>query len=98
MEMLTIPCELIENIRQIIECVRKEYCPNYFDPQDVFSVNIKHLQELLEEKRNSCVEVKYIPYLKEAIENAKNYNDECGISKTEILKVWDWIWPLYKKR
>ena len=91
---MLIPKEYIENIITIVEWNLKEYHSPEL-PKDDFVIKWEKIVDLLTSKNLEVIDEKFLYYLNYAIQTAKNYVDECGVSENDVNKLFDWIMPLY---
>lgn len=95
--MSTVPKEFLQSLIKVLEWYQEAYC----DPQTRTETSI-YLERLIDtlciEKDKTELTERYIILIKEAVESAMNYKEECGMPITDIEALRDWVWPLYKER
>lgn len=87
-------------LTQILRWNIETYC----DPDaqlDEFKLMLTRILDMLEASLGTddvALDDKHIIWVKEAIENARNYWQECGVPKEDVDMLWRWILPKYLKR
>lgn len=88
----------IDPLIRIIEWNIVAYCdPN--DKKDEFKTRLNPIKVALEKASGADdVELKEdaVRWIKDAVENAWNYQQECGVSKETVGELYRWILSIYK--
>ena len=93
---MQIPQTYIKNIITIVKWNLKEYhSPE--SPKDDFVIRWGQIVDLLTSKNVEVIDDKFLYYLNYAIQTARNYVDDCGVSEKEVIEIYNWITSLYLK-
>ena len=93
---MLIPKKHIENIITIVEWNLTSF-HNVEFPDDDFVIRWRQIVDLLTSKNPEVIDDKFLYYLNYAIQTARNYVDDCGVSKKEVIEIYNWITSLYLK-
>ena len=94
--MVTIPCEHIQPIINLLEWHQSIY-PCNPTPPDFSFVRLKRLLEDMYAKHYElCDETLF--YLKEAVYDAQEYTDKCGIDSEQFSQLNEWVNNQWKNR
>lgn len=97
--MLKLSAIYKTSLIEIINWNLTAYCSDE-NNVDEFKIRLNSLWDNIAFQKECDLEIddRYVCFLKEAIENAKNYIDESKIAKTDIEALWDWIFPIYMNK
>lgn len=97
--MLSIPAPQKDDLIKIIEWYIKAFAP---EDKRIIVEDIHYLKRFLDllytSNTDISIEKKFVPYIKDAIYEARKSPDECGLTSDSIESLWNWIWEAYYNR
>ena len=88
--MVTIPSQFTDCVKNIIN-----WHLNTYIPEQVFNVHLERVLEQLYKRNlvNGTVQIKEseLYYISECVSDATSNVDECGVERSLVWKVFDWI-------